>query len=176
MRIVKWSALAPSLSSPCRSSAGASGAGRERGSEPATDNTTERRPRGRRDAGEHSEVERLGLSASASSASRRSRRRSISRHPQAERLRVQHGVAGIPTAWTARWDRQAVIALGSDVDCIPQASQKPGVAYHDPIIEGAPCHGEGHNSGSRCRSRGARREKVMSSSICRHADAVAGHR
>jgi len=29
----------------------------------------------------------------------------------------------------------------------PQASQKPGVAYHDPIIEGAPGHGEGHNSG-----------------------------
>jgi hypothetical protein len=40
-----------------------------------------------------------------------------------------------------------VIALGSDIDCIPQASQKPGVAYHDPIIEGAPGHGEGHNSG-----------------------------
>ena len=40
-----------------------------------------------------------------------------------------------------------VIALGSDVDCIPQASQKPGVAYHDPLIEGAPGHGEGHNSG-----------------------------
>src|SRR5207249_1382363 len=35
----------------------------------------------------------------------------------------------------------------SDVDCIPQASQKPGVAFHDPIIEGAPGHGEGHNSG-----------------------------
>src|SRR5437762_10465011 len=40
-----------------------------------------------------------------------------------------------------------VIAIGSDIDCIPQASQKPGVAYHDPIIEGAPGHGEGHNSG-----------------------------
>jgi len=40
-----------------------------------------------------------------------------------------------------------VIALGSDIDDIPQASQKPGVAYHDPMIEGAPGHGEGHNSG-----------------------------
>ena len=61
---------------------------------------------------------------------------------------VQQGVAGIPTAWTARWGSgKPVIALGSDVDCIPQASQKPGVAYHDPIIEGAPGHGEGHNSG-----------------------------
>ena len=61
---------------------------------------------------------------------------------------VQEGVAGIPTAWTARWGSgKPVIALGSDVDCIPQASQKPGVAWHDPIIEGAPGHGEGHNSG-----------------------------
>src|SRR5713101_676031 len=61
---------------------------------------------------------------------------------------VQQGIAGIPTAWTARWGSgKPVIALGSDVDCIPQASQKPGVAYHDPMIEGAPGHGEGHNSG-----------------------------
>ncbi len=41
-----------------------------------------------------------------------------------------------------------VIALGSDVDCIPQASQKPGVAFRDQIVEGAPGHGEGHNSGT----------------------------
>jgi aminobenzoyl-glutamate utilization protein B len=63
-------------------------------------------------------------------------------------FRIERGVAGIPTAWTATWGAgKPVIALGSDVDCIPQASQKPGVAYHDPIIEGAPGHGEGHNSG-----------------------------
>jgi aminobenzoyl-glutamate utilization protein B len=62
---------------------------------------------------------------------------------------VETGVAGIPTAWVARWGSgKPVIALGSDVDCIPQASQKPGVAYHDPMIEGAPGHGEGHNSGT----------------------------
>jgi aminobenzoyl-glutamate utilization protein B len=62
---------------------------------------------------------------------------------------VEAGVAGIPSAWVARWGSgRPVIALGSDVDCIPQASQKPGVAYHDPIIEGAPGHGEGHNSGT----------------------------
>src|SRR5207244_780335 len=30
---------------------------------------------------------------------------------------------------------------------LPQASQKPGVAYHEPLIPGAPGHGEGHNSG-----------------------------
>src|SRR5678815_5438014 len=63
-------------------------------------------------------------------------------------FKIERGVAGIPTAWTARWGSgKPVIALGSDVDCIPQAWQKPGVAYHDPIIEGAPGHGEGHNSG-----------------------------
>jgi len=61
---------------------------------------------------------------------------------------VVHGIAGIPTAWTAKWGSgKPVIALGSDIDDIPQASQKPGVAYHDPMIDGAPGHGEGHNSG-----------------------------
>ena len=54
----------------------------------------------------------------------------------------------MPTAWTATWGSgKPVIALGSDIDDIPQASQKPGVAYHDPLIAGAPGHGEGHNSG-----------------------------
>ena len=63
-------------------------------------------------------------------------------------FKIQKGVAGIPTAWIATWGSgKPVIALGSDVDCIPKASQKPGVAYHDPIVEGAPGHGEGHNSG-----------------------------
>ncbi|HZR23606.1 MAG TPA: amidohydrolase [Vicinamibacterales bacterium] len=61
---------------------------------------------------------------------------------------VETGVAGIPTAFVAKWGSgKPVIALGSDIDDIPQASNKPGVAYHDPIIEGAPGHGEGHNSG-----------------------------
>jgi aminobenzoyl-glutamate utilization protein B len=61
---------------------------------------------------------------------------------------IQENLAGIPTAWMASWGSgKPVIALGSDIDDIPQASQKPGVAYHDPIIEGAPGHGEGHNSG-----------------------------
>jgi aminobenzoyl-glutamate utilization protein B len=61
---------------------------------------------------------------------------------------VQAGIAGIPTAFMATWGSgKPVIALGSDIDGIPQASQKPGVAYHDPIIPGAPGHGEGHNSG-----------------------------
>gem|GEM_PF-2402544 len=65
-----------------------------------------------------------------------------------EGFKVERGVAGIPTAWVASWgEGKPVIALGSDIDCIPQASQKPGLGYHDPIIAGAPGHGEGHNSG-----------------------------
>jgi aminobenzoyl-glutamate utilization protein B len=63
-------------------------------------------------------------------------------------FKVERGIAGIPTAFMATWgEGKPVIALGSDVDCIPQASQKPGVAYRDPIVTGAPGHGEGHNSG-----------------------------
>jgi aminobenzoyl-glutamate utilization protein B len=61
---------------------------------------------------------------------------------------VDSGYAGIPTAWVARWGAgKPVISLGSDIDDIPQASQKPAVGYHDPMIAGAPGHGEGHNSG-----------------------------
>ncbi|HKG94327.1 MAG TPA: peptidase dimerization domain-containing protein [Gemmatimonadaceae bacterium] len=61
---------------------------------------------------------------------------------------VREGVAGVPTGWVATWGSgKPVIALGSDIDGIPQASQKPGVAYRDPLVDGAPGHGEGHNSG-----------------------------
>ena len=62
---------------------------------------------------------------------------------------VKTGLSGIPTSWMATWSsgEGPVIALGSDVDCIPKASQYPGVAYHKPMVEGAPGHGEGHNSG-----------------------------
>src|SRR5215470_2375542 len=61
---------------------------------------------------------------------------------------VDRGVAGIPTAWVATYGTgKPVIAFITDIDCIPRASQKPGVAYHDPMVEGAPGHGEGHNSG-----------------------------
>ena len=61
---------------------------------------------------------------------------------------VERGIAGIPTAWMATWGTgKPVIALGSDIDGIPKTSQKPGVAYKDPLLEGAPGHGEGHNAG-----------------------------
>jgi aminobenzoyl-glutamate utilization protein B len=63
-------------------------------------------------------------------------------------FKVELGGAGLPTNVWATWGSgKPVIALGSDIDGIPQASQKPGVAYRDPLVEGAPGHGEGHNSG-----------------------------
>jgi aminobenzoyl-glutamate utilization protein B len=61
---------------------------------------------------------------------------------------IEENVAGMPTGWTARWGSgKPVIALGSDVDSLLGTSQKPGVPYHEPFIEGAPGHGEGHNTG-----------------------------
>ena len=63
-------------------------------------------------------------------------------------FRIEREVAGIPTAWVAsHGSGKPVLAFITDLDCIPRASQKPGVAYHDPLVEGAPGHGEGHNSG-----------------------------
>src|SRR5689334_23296382 len=48
---------------------------------------------------------------------------------------IEKGISHIPTAWFATWGSGSpVIALGSDIDCIPKASQKPGVAYKDPIV------------------------------------------
>lgn len=63
---------------------------------------------------------------------------------------IQRDVAGLPTGWTATWTHGKggpTIALGSDIDCIPKASQTPGVPWHQPLVPGAPGHGEGHNSG-----------------------------
>ncbi len=67
-----------------------------------------------------------------------------------EGFTIEKGVAGIPSAWTAKWSYgtgKPEISLGSDVDGIPQASNKPGVGYRDPMVAGGPGHGEGHNSG-----------------------------
>ena len=90
---------------------------------------------------------------------------------------VEEGIAGIPTAWMATWGSgKPVIAFGSDIDGIPKASQKPGVAYHDPLVEGAPGHGEGHNSGpGRERDGRARRQAHHGArGHKRHAEALAG--
>jgi aminobenzoyl-glutamate utilization protein B len=65
-----------------------------------------------------------------------------------EGFRVEEGYAGIPTSFVATWGSgKPVISLGTDIDGIPQASQKPGVACRSVLVPGAPGHGEGHNSG-----------------------------
>ena len=72
---------------------------------------------------------------------------------------IEQGISGIPTAWMATWGSgEPVIALGSDIDGIPKASQKPGVAYHDPLIKGAPGHGEAPHPDGR---RGAGQPAVL---------------
>ena len=65
-----------------------------------------------------------------------------------EGFRIQRGVAGLPTAWVAEWGSgKPVIGFMADIDGLPETSQKPGVAYHDPLIANGPGHGEGHNAG-----------------------------
>ncbi len=64
----------------------------------------------------------------------------VSKLQKVYQVSPQHG-------WQNGAKGKPVIALGSDIDGIPKSSQMPGVAYHKPMIEGAPGHGEGHNSG-----------------------------
>ncbi len=63
-------------------------------------------------------------------------------------FKVTQAVAGLPTSWIATWGSgKPVIAIGSDVDSLLETNQKPGVPRHEPFVEGAPGHGEGHNTG-----------------------------
>jgi aminobenzoyl-glutamate utilization protein B len=63
-------------------------------------------------------------------------------------FKITRGVAGIPTAWTATWGEGGpLIALGSDIDGLLGLSQYPGIPDIKPMVDGAPGHGEGHNSG-----------------------------
>jgi aminobenzoyl-glutamate utilization protein B len=65
-----------------------------------------------------------------------------------EGFRITRGLAGMPTAFVAEWGSgKPVIGFMADIDGLPETSQKPGVAYHAPLIENGPGHGEGHNAG-----------------------------
>lgn len=69
---------------------------------------------------------------------------------ESEGFAIQRDVAGLPSGWVASWTNGTggpVIALGSDIDGIPKANQKPGIPWREPLVAGAPGHGEGHNSG-----------------------------
>jgi aminobenzoyl-glutamate utilization protein B len=60
-------------------------------------------------------------------------------------FKVQEGVAGMPTAFIARWGSgKPVIGISGEYDALPGLSQdaKP---EKNPVVEGAPGHGCGHN-------------------------------
>ncbi|TET11942.1 MAG: amidohydrolase, partial [Candidatus Thorarchaeota archaeon] len=58
---------------------------------------------------------------------------------------IETGVADIPTAFVATWGKGSpTLGFMGEYDALPGLSQKP-VPYQDPIEEGAPGHGCGHN-------------------------------
>jgi aminobenzoyl-glutamate utilization protein B len=60
---------------------------------------------------------------------------------------VEEGISGIPTAFLATYGTgKPTVAFLEEFDALPNTSQKPGVPRHDPIVDGAPGHGEGHNT------------------------------
>jgi aminobenzoyl-glutamate utilization protein B len=60
-------------------------------------------------------------------------------------FKTRLGLADMPTAIEATWGNGGpVIAIQGEYDALPALSQKK-VPYKDPIVEGAPGHGCGHN-------------------------------
>ena len=60
-------------------------------------------------------------------------------------FRVKRGIAGMPTAFMAEWGSgKPVIGIMGEYDALPGLSQKP-VPWKEPLVEGAPGHGCGHN-------------------------------
>jgi aminobenzoyl-glutamate utilization protein B len=58
---------------------------------------------------------------------------------------VERGVAGMPTAFVATWGSgKPVIGVMGELDALAGVSQK-AVPYKDPVVEGGPGHGCGHN-------------------------------
>ena len=64
-----------------------------------------------------------------------------------EGFQVETGCAGMPTCYIASWGSgRPVVGFMGDIDGLPETSQRPGVAYEDPLIPRGPGHGEGHNT------------------------------
>ena len=58
---------------------------------------------------------------------------------------VERGVAGMPSAFMGVWGSgKPVVGIMGEYDALPGISQKP-VPYKEPLREGAPGHGCGHN-------------------------------
>jgi aminobenzoyl-glutamate utilization protein B len=60
-------------------------------------------------------------------------------------FKVERGVAGMPTAFVATWGSgRPVIGVMGELDALAGVSQK-AVPYKEPVVEGGPGHGCGHN-------------------------------
>lgn len=60
---------------------------------------------------------------------------------------VERGAAGMPTCFVASYGSgKPVIGILGEFDALPMLSQKGRVPYQDPLVEGAPGHGCGHNT------------------------------
>ena len=60
---------------------------------------------------------------------------------------VERGLAGMPTCFVATYGSgKPVIGLLGEFDALPMISQKGRVPKQDPVVEGAPGHGCGHNT------------------------------
>ncbi len=60
---------------------------------------------------------------------------------------VERGLAGMPTCFVASYGSgRPVIGLLGEFDALPMLSQKGRVPEQDPLVEGAPGHGCGHNT------------------------------
>lgn len=63
-----------------------------------------------------------------------------------EGFQVQRGLAGMPTCFVASYGTgKPVIGILAEFDALPALSQKAGVPHKEPVVEGAPGHGCGHN-------------------------------
>ena len=63
-----------------------------------------------------------------------------------EGFAIEKNVAGMPTCFVATWGAgKPVIGILGEYDALPMISQKPLTPFQDPLVEGAPGHGCGHN-------------------------------
>ena len=63
-----------------------------------------------------------------------------------EGFEVEKGVAGLSTAFVGSFGTgKPVVGILGEYDALPGLSQKKGLTYPDPVIEGGNGHGCGHN-------------------------------
>lgn len=70
----------------------------------------------------------------------------LTKELEASGFNVQMGLAGMPTCFVATYGSgKPVIGILAEYDALPMISQRGRIPYHDPVIDGAPGHGCGHN-------------------------------